>query len=161
AYRSLRCVVLVGRRTTSGAHRLDSRVIAASSVWLRAQGGAGRTPSLRLPRFAVEARKARAKSPLNAGFSSAPKRTRTSTGHTAHKALNLGHRVFGLFYPSRFCAAQPNPATYGTRRTPVDHLECLMACLTGLSTNRAGVLLGSASVRGGSNRFACGRAPAP
>src|SRR5436190_16244421 len=29
------------------------------------------------------------KSPMNTGFSSAPKRTRTSTGHTAHKALNL------------------------------------------------------------------------
>src|SRR2546423_1898230 len=34
-----------------------------------------------------------AKSPMNTGFSSAPKRTRTSTGHTAHKALNPVARV--------------------------------------------------------------------
>src|SRR5438270_12160788 len=29
------------------------------------------------------------RSPMDTGFSSAPKRTRTSTGHSAHKALNL------------------------------------------------------------------------
>src|SRR2546423_2772456 len=34
-------------------------------------------------------RHAAAKSPGLRGFSSAPERTRTSTGHTAHKALNL------------------------------------------------------------------------
>ena len=54
---------------------------------------------------------------MNTGFPNAPKRTRTSTGKSPHKALNLGYRVFGSFYLSQFGCFRTASWRYGTPRT--------------------------------------------